>query len=81
MVIDWNHGCSFTMIACLSKKRNPFRLSLLENSRDNDQNLVFRDQAVSLFHGKKGEPSLGGDDFVIMEITPGQEPSMVKGYF
>ena len=43
-----------------------------------DQNLVFRDQAVSLFHGKKGEPLLE-DDFVIMEIkAPGQEPQWLK---
>ena len=43
-----------------------------------DQNLVFRDQAASLFHGKKGEPLLE-DDFVIMEIkAPGQEPQWLK---
>ena len=43
-----------------------------------DQNLVFRDQAVSLFDGKKGEPLLE-DDFVIMEIkAPGQEPKWLK---
>lgn len=43
-----------------------------------DQNLVFRDQAVSLFDGKKGEPLLE-DDFVIMEIkAPGQEPQWLK---
>lgn len=43
-----------------------------------DQNLVFRDQAVSLFGGKKGEPLLE-DDFVIMEIkAPGQEPKWLK---
>lgn len=43
-----------------------------------DQNLVFRDQAVSLFRGKKGE-SLLEDDFVIMEIkAPGQEPQWLK---
>ena len=43
-----------------------------------DQNLVFRDQAVSLFDGKKGEPLLE-DDFVIMEIkAPGQEPKWLR---
>ena len=43
-----------------------------------DQNLVFRDQAVSLLGGKKGEPLLE-DDFVIMEIkAPGQKPKWLK---
>ena len=79
MVIDWNHGCSFIMIVCLSKKKKSIQGYPYQKIRVTiDQNLVFRDQAVSLFDGKKGEPLLE-DDFVIMEIkAPGQEPKWLK---
>ena len=67
------------MIACLSKEKKSIQGYPYQKIRVTiDQNLVFRDQAVSLFHGKKGEPLLE-DDFVIMEIkAPGQEPQWLK---
>ena len=43
-----------------------------------DQNLVYRDQQVSLLHGKAGEPLLE-ENTIIMEIkAPGEEPQWLK---